>query len=199
MAKLYWRPSSMNAGKTAIAIQDAYNYKELGLECLFLLPSLDTRFGEGKAASRTGLEYPAIIIEQNINLYQLVRSHIITLREEKGSLLKAVIVDEAQFLTTEQVNQLGEVVDKLNIPVLVYGLRTTFQGELFEGSKRLYEICDVFEEPRITLCWCGSKATMNARIVDEKVAMDGETVQIGGSELYIPLCRKHFNEGKWRR
>ena len=177
-----------------MAIQDAYNYEELGLHAILIVPSIDNRFSDDDlAVSRTGLSYPAIKIDDELNIYHLIYNR--ALREK----IDAVIIDEAQFLTVEQVDQLAKIVDMLEIPVIAYGLKTTFKAELFPASKRLLELADKIEEPRKTLCWCGKKAIMNARVVDGKVVKDGDMFVVGGNDTYKPLCRKHYNLGMYKK
>ncbi|MDH3547258.1 MAG: thymidine kinase, partial [Gammaproteobacteria bacterium] len=156
MAKLYFYYSSMNAGKSTALLQSSYNYKERGMRTLILAPEFDDRFGVGKVTSRIGIEAEATAFRPADNLLQIIEDHC---RQEP---LHCVLIDEAQFLTKEQVFQLGEVTDKLNIPVLAYGLRTDFQGEPFEGSKYLLAWSDNLKELK-AICHCGTKATMVVR------------------------------------
>lgn len=180
MAKLYFRYSSMNSGKTSGLIQAAYNYVERGMSVLILTSALDTRYGSNKVASRVGIEMPAVPINPETDIRSLY--------EQVETKPQAVFVDEAQFLTKGQVNQLAEIVDQTNTPVLCYGLRTDFVGELFTGSQELLAIADQLEEVK-SICHCGRKATMNARITNET-----SKVAIGGNESYISMCRNHFRE-----
>jgi thymidine kinase len=188
MAKLYFYYSSMNAGKSTALLQSSYNYRERGMNTLVLAPELDDRYGAGKVSSRIGLESEAITFSQDHDLLELVG-------DETGKQpLHCVLIDEAQFLTKEQVFQLGEVTDKLNIPVLAYGLRTDFQGEPFEGSKYLLAWSDNLKELK-AICDCGTKATMVIRLDEEGNAVtQGSQVEIGGNDRYISMCRKHFKE-----
>ncbi len=189
MAKLFFYYSAMNAGKSTTLLQSSYNYGERGLKTLILTPQIDTRFGEGKVASRIGLEAAAHTFSMLDNLLDVVQ-----LKHQESSL-HCVFVDEAQFLTKKQAYQLGEVVDLLDIPVLAYGLRTDFQGKLFEGSQHLLAWADSINEIK-TICHCGSKATMVLRLGDDgAVLTDGDQVKIGGNERYISVCRKHFKLG----
>lgn len=181
MAQLYFRYSSMNSGKTSGLIQAAYNYQERGMVPLIFTSALDTRYGENKVASRVGLEMPAIPINQSDNVLQKYA-------ENARDTICAIFVDEAQFLTREQVLQLAELVDTRDIPVLCYGLRSDFLGNLFEGSAALLAFADKIEEVK-SICHCGRKATMNARITN-----DTSQVAIGGNESYTSMCRKHFLE-----
>lgn len=188
MAKMYFYYSSMNAGKSTALLQSSYNYKERGMNTLILAPSLDDRYGAGKVTSRIGIDAEATIFQKQDDLYTLIdEAH----RKEK---LHCVMVDEAQFLTRDQVFALGEVTDKLGIPVLAYGLRTDFQGEPFEGSKYLLAWSDNLNELK-AICHCGSKATMVVRLDSEgNVVTEGSQVEIGGNDRYISMCRKHFKQ-----
>ena len=188
MAKLYFYYSSMNAGKSTALLQSSYNYKERGMNTLVLAPLLDDRFGVGKVKSRIGIETNATTFQANTDLFALIRS-----RNDEETI-HCVLIDEAQFLTREQVFALGEVTDKLNIPVLAYGLRTDFQGEPFEGSKYLLAWADNLKELK-AICHCGSKATMVVRLDgDGNAVTEGSQVEIGGNDRYVSMCRKHFRE-----
>lgn len=188
MAKMYFYYSSMNAGKSTALLQSSYNYKERGMNTLILAPSLDDRYGTGKVTSRIGIDAEATIFQKHDDLYALIGdAH----QKEK---LHCVMIDEAQFLTRDQVFALGEVTDKLGVPVLAYGLRTDFQGEPFEGSKYLLAWSDNLNELK-AICHCGSKATMVLRLdSDGKVVTEGSQVEIGGNDRYISMCRKHFKQ-----
>ena len=181
MSKLYFRYGAMGSSKTANALMVWYNYSERGQTALLVKPQLDNRDGERIIASRAGLSEPCVFMEELPSL------------DLTG--VACVIVDEAQFLTKEQVQQLVNIVDQKNIPVICYGLRADFQGNLFEGSHWLLAWADTIEEIK-TVCWCGRKATYNARLVDGRVVKEGEQIQLGGNESYIALCRKHWAEGK---
>ncbi len=184
MAKLYFYYSAMNAGKSTILLQSSYNYRERGMQTLLFTPALDTRVAQGIIHSRIGLSEQAISFTKDDDLYQLV--------VDQKKHYSCILVDEAQFLTKTQVYQLSELADQLNIPVLTYGLRTDFQGELFEGSKYLLAWADELIEIK-TICHCGRKATMILRVNKDGVAVsEGDQVVIGGNELYISTCRKHF-------
>ena len=180
MAKLYFRYGAMGSSKTANAIMVRHNYLERGQRVLMLKPRLDSRDGETMVASRCGLSCECEYME-SLDCFDV-------------KAFDCVIVDEAQFLTKAQVEYLLHVVDDLNVPVIAYGLRTDFRGEFFEGSLWLMAWADTIEEVK-TICWCGKKATFNARIVDGKVAKTGEQIVLGGSESYTSLCRKHWQEG----
>ena len=181
MAKLYFRYGAMGSSKTAIAIMVRHNYLERGQRVLMLKPRLDNRDGETMIASRSGLRCHCHFIEDldrfNVRDYD------------------CLIVDEAQFLTRAQVERLVRVVDIDNVPVIAYGLRCDFRNELFEGSQWLLAWADTIEEVK-TICWCGKKAVCNARVVDGKVAREGEQIVLGGSESYVSLCRRHWAQGK---
>jgi thymidine kinase len=188
MAKLYFYYSSMNAGKSTNLLQSSYNYKERGMSTLVLAPRLDDRFGVGKVTSRIGIESEATTFSNDTDLFALVSV------SNGESPLHCVLVDEAQFLTRDQVFQLSEVTDKLNIPVLAYGLRTDFQGEPFEGSKYLLAWSDNLKEIK-AICHCGTKATMVLRMDENGNAVtEGSQVEIGGNDRYVSMCRKHFKK-----
>ena len=185
MAKLYFYYSAMNAGKSSTLIQSSYNYRERGMNTMVLTPAVVTK-NAIEVRSRIGLTSDAVAFEQADNLFELVR------REHEKQALHCILVDEAQFLARRQVQQLGDVADVLDIPVLAYGLRTDFQGNLFEGSQYLLGWADSLEEIK-TICHCGKKATMVLRTdSDGNIVREGEQVKIGGNELYISVCRKHF-------
>ena len=186
MAKLFFYYSSMNAGKSTTLLQSAHNYRERGLRPLLFTPQLDTRAGKGQIASRIGLTAEAHAFSPAEDLFKLT---------DAQETIDCVLVDEAQFLSRAQVYQLGEIADRLNTPVLAYGLRTDFQGNLFEGSRHLLAWADKLVEIK-TICHCGSKATMVLR-TDEQgtVLREGAQVEIGGNERYVSVCRKHFKEG----
>ena len=188
MAKLYFYYSSMNAGKSTNLLQSSYNYKERGMNTLVLAPQLDDRYGAGKVTSRIGIESEATTFTGDTNLFEIVESG------NANEALHCVLIDEAQFLTRDQVFQLSDVTDKLNIPVLAYGLRTDFQGEPFEGSKYLLAWSDNLKEIK-AICHCGTKATMVLRMdADGNAVTEGSQVEIGGNDRYVSMCRKHFKE-----
>jgi len=188
MAKLYFNYSSMNAGKTTILLQSAHNYRERGLLPMLFTPKLDDRYGEGLIKSRIGLQARATIFTAQDDLFEATRVQL----EERN--IHCVLVDEAQFLNREQVYQLSEVVDRLNIPVLCFGLRTDFQGELFEGSKYLLAWADQLTEIK-TICHTGRKANMVVRVDDEGYALkEGAQVEIGGNERYVSVSRAEFKK-----
>ncbi|MBO6894191.1 MAG: thymidine kinase [Roseibium sp.] len=186
MAKLYFNYSSMNAGKSTVLLQAAYNYKERGMKVLLLIAAFDDRAGKGTIASRIGLSADADVFNAEDNVFEHVRN------AHETEKIDALFVDEAQFLTEEQVWQLARIADELRIPVLCFGLRTDFQGKLFPGSAALLAISDSLKEIK-TICWCGRKATMVARLDGEgRIVEEGDQVVIGGNETYVPLCRKHW-------
>ena len=189
MAKLYFYFSAMNAGKTTTLLQSAHNYRERGMRVAILTPKLDHRAGSGRVASRIGLQAEGIAFGRDDDLQRIVEADIAA----RGPL-HCVLVDEAQFLSKEQVWQLSEVVDALRIPVLCYGLRTDFRGELFEGSQYLLAWADELQEIK-TICHSGSKATMTVR-VDEagRAVQDGPQVEIGGNERYVSVSRREFKK-----
>jgi thymidine kinase len=186
MAKLYFNYSSMNAGKTTVLLQSAHNYRERGMTPMLFTPKLDDRYGEGWIKSRIGLRAKATIFIPEDDLFEATRAQL----EERN--IHCVLVDEAQFLSRDQVYQLSEIVDRLNIPVLCFGLRTDFQGELFEGSKYLLAWADVLSEIK-TICYTGRKANMVVRVDDEGYALkEGAQVEIGGNERYVSVSRGEF-------
>jgi len=189
MAKLYFYYSAMNAGKTTALLQSAYNYRERGMRTVILTPRLDHRAGSGVVASRIGLKARAAQFEGDDDLLQFVRADIAA-----HGKLDCVLVDEAQFLSKDQVWQLSDVVDVLGIPVLAYGLRTDFRGELFEGSRYLLALADNLSELK-TICHTGKKATMVVRVDDQGRAVKaGPQVQIGGNERYVSVSRAEFKK-----
>ncbi|MES2859397.1 MAG: thymidine kinase [Pseudomonadota bacterium] len=189
MAKLYFYFSAMNAGKTTTLLQSAHNYQERGMRVAILTPRLDHRAGSGTVASRIGLSAEGTAFARDTDLLMLLRTDI-----DQHGPLHCVLVDEAQFLSKPQVWQLGEVVDALRVPVLCYGLRTDFRGELFEGSQYLLAWADELQEIK-TICHSGKKATMNVRIDGEGRALqDGPQVEIGGNERYVSVSRAEFKK-----
>jgi thymidine kinase len=189
MAKLYFYYSAMNAGKSTVLLQSSYNYRERGMNTLLFTPVIDTRYQTGTIHSRIGLNESAYAFMDTENLFHHVQGVV-----EKGSSIACVLIDEAQFLTKEQVHQLTDVTDFLKIPVLAYGLRTDFRGELFPGSHYLLALADELIELK-TICHCGRKAIMNMRLDAEgKAVSEGEQVLIGGNESYISTCRLHFKK-----
>ena len=188
MAKLHFHYSTMNAGKSTLLLQAAYNYKEMGMETLLLTADFDDRTENGKITSRIGISEQAELYSQGSDLLSLIE------KKTKEKTLACVLVDEAQWLSPSQVWQLAQVVDDLRIPVICYGLRVDFMGELFPGSAKLLAIADEMREVR-TICHCGSKATMVVRKdSDGKVQTSGDQVQVGGNEMYFSLCRLHWRQ-----
>ena len=189
MAKLYFYYSAMNAGKTTTLLQSAHNYHERGMRTLILTPKLDNRFGEGVVASRIGLSARGRIFERSDDLLDIVRADIVA-----HGPLHCVLTDESQFLSKLQVWQLTEVVDKLDVPVLAYGLRTDFRGELFEGSAALLAWADELVEIK-TICHSGRKATMTVRVDEHgRAVQQGPQVEIGGNERYVSVSRTEFKK-----
>lgn len=188
MAKLYYYYSAMNAGKSTTLLQSAYNYQERGMNTLLLTAALDDRYTQGNITSRIGIAAEAELFNASTELYNLIE------RNHHQAAIGCVLVDEAQFLTKEQVYQLSEVVDHLDIPVLAFGIRTDFLGELFPGSQALLAWSDKLIELK-TICHCGSKATMVIRVDGEGHAIkEGTQIEIGGNDRYISVCRKHFKD-----
>ncbi|HHF3865978.1 thymidine kinase [Haemophilus influenzae] len=188
MAKLYFYYSTMNAGKSTTLLQSSYNYRERDMNTLVYTAAIDDRFGVGKVTSRIGISQDAFLFRSETNLFDEIDEH---LKKEK---VHCVLVDEAQFLNKQQVYQLSNVVDKLKIPVLCYGLRTDFQAELFEGSKYLLAWADQLEELK-TICYCGRKANFVLRLNDQgEVIKEGAQIQIGGNDSYLSVCRLHYKE-----
>ncbi len=188
MAKLYFYYSTMNAGKTTALLQSAHNYRERGMRALLLTPAVDDRAGPGLIRSRVGIEAPATIFAKTADLLDL------TERILAESPVHCVLIDEAQFLTRDQVFQAGEIVDQLAVPVLAFGLRTDFRGELFEGSRYLLAWADELKELK-TICHTGKKATMVVRVdANGHAITDGAQVEIGGNDRYVPVSRAEFKQ-----
>ncbi|HDR1837817.1 TPA: thymidine kinase [Pasteurella multocida] len=188
MAKLYFYYSTMNAGKSTTLLQSSYNYQERDMNTLVYTAAIDDRFGVGKVTSRIGISQEAQLFHKESDLFVEIAQYL------QQQPLHCILVDEAQFLTKTQVYQLSEVVDKLKIPVLCYGLRTDFQAELFEGSKYLLAWADQLEELK-TICYCGRKANFVLRLNEKgDVVRDGVQIQIGGNDSYLSVCRLHYKE-----
>ncbi|MDR9829384.1 thymidine kinase [Vibrio sp. FNV 38] len=188
MAQMYFYYSAMNAGKSTTLLQSSFNYQERGMTPLILTAALDDRYGVGKVSSRIGLQAEAQLFNLESDLY----AEIVALNEQQKR--HCILVDECQFLSKEQVYQLTEVVDKLHIPVLCYGLRTDFLGELFEGSRHLLAWADKLVELK-TICHCGRKANMVIRTDEHgKAIQEGDQVAIGGNDRYVSVCRQHYKE-----
>jgi thymidine kinase len=188
MAKLYFNFSTMNAGKSTVLLQAAHNYRERGMVPYLVTAQLDDRAGPGRITSRIGIGAEADTFDATTDMFALI-----TARRDRGPCA-CVFVDEAQFLSPDQVWQLARAVDDLGVPVMCYGLRVDFRGELFPGSAALLALSDEMREVR-TICHCGKKATMVARKgPDGRFSRDGEQIQIGGNEAYVSLCRRHWRE-----
>ncbi len=188
MAKLYFNYAAMNAGKSTALLQSSFNYRERGMRTLLFTAAIDTRAGAGVVGSRIGLTAEGAAFGPETDLFGAVSA------ECARESVACVFVDEAQFLSLAQVDELARVVDELGLPVLCYGLRTDFTGALFPGAARLFALADEIRELK-TICYCGRKATMNLRIdAAGRAVAAGESVEIGGNERYTSLCRKHFFE-----
>ncbi|MFB9948105.1 thymidine kinase [Rhizobium puerariae] len=188
MAKLYFHYATMNAGKSTMLLQASYNYRERGMRTVIFIAALDDRAGKGRVASRIGLSSEAIPFGPSDDLFSAIEAMH---REEP---VACVFVDEAQFLSKEQVWQLARICDRAGIPVMAYGLRTDFQGKLFSGSLELLAIADELREVR-TICFCGRKATMVVRLDGNgDPVREGAQVDIGGNEKYVSLCRRHWED-----
>ena len=188
MAKLYFNYAAMNAGKSTTLLQASFNYRERGMKTLLFTASIDQRSGAGVVSSRIGLKEEARSFDAQTDLYAEIAGSL----ESAG--VNCVFVDEAQFLSAAQVMQLARAVDYLNVPILCFGLRTDFRGDLFPDSERLLAIADEIRELK-TICHCGRKAIMNLRIDRSGRAIaEGASIEIGGNERYTPLCRRHFYE-----
>ena len=185
MAKLYFRYGAMGSSKTANALMTRFNYEERGQQALMVKPRMDTRDGDHTVASRIGLSHPCIYFDELLQL---------TIMELQQNA--CIIVDEAQFLTRDEVMHLVYIVDDLDIPVICYGLRADFKGDLFPGSEALLVMADKLEEVK-TVCWCGRKAMFNARFdADGNVLKEGAQVELGANDRYIGLCRRHWRAGE---
>ena len=188
MAKLYFNYSTMNAGKSTILLQASHNYRERGMRTFLITAQFDNRAGDGRIASRIGIGEAADTFAPGEDLFAKIAARL-----DEGPCA-CVFIDEAQFLSRAQVWQLARAVDDLNVPVMAYGLRVDFRGELFPGSAALLALADEMREVR-TICHCGKKATMVVRMgSDGKALRDGAQVQIGGNETYVSLCRRHWRE-----
>ena len=188
MAKLYFNYSTMNAGKSTVLLQASHNYRERGMSTYLLTAQFDNRAGNGRIASRIGIGSEADTFNTKDDLFRKIQSRL------GQSEIACVFLDEAQFLTTDQVWQLARAVDDLGVPVMCFGLRVDFQGQLFPGSAALLALSDEMREVR-TICHCGKKATMVVRQdADGKAMREGAQVQIGGNETYVSLCRRHWRE-----
>jgi thymidine kinase len=188
MAKLHFFYSTMNAGKSTSLLQSNYNYKESGLDTMIFLPNETSKLSKGKIVSRIGVSAKAIIANKDFDFFNYIH-------ENKTKKLSCILIDEAQFLTKNQVKQLGYVADKLNFPVMCYGIRTDFRGELFDGSSELLALADNLIELKTICSLCVRKATMVVRRDNlGKVITEGTKVVVGGNDMYTPVCRKHFRK-----
>ena len=188
MAKLHFFYSTMNAGKSTALLQSNHNYKESNLKTLLFVPKSIADKSNGKIISRIGLEANAIIVNNEYDFYTEIS-------KKQSEKISCIFVDEAQFLTKKQVHGLGKIADELNIPVMTYGIRTDFRGELFEGSQELLALADNLKELKTICSECDKKATMVVRLDSSgKILLEGEKILIGGNEIYKTLCRKHFRE-----
>ena len=188
MAKLHFFYSTMNAGKSTSLLQSNHNYLESGLDTMIFLPNETSKLSKGRIVSRIGLKAKAIIANKDFNFIEYVK-------DKQTKQLSCILIDEAQFLTKNQVRQLGQVADKLNYPVMCYGIRTDFRGELFEGSSELLALADNLIELKTICSHCVRKATMVVRRDEEgKVVTEGTKVVVGGNDIYTPVCRNHFRK-----
>lgn len=193
MAQLFFKYGCMNSGKSIELLKIAHNYEEQGKKVMVLTSALDNRSGVGAVSSRIGIGRPAIPISREDNILQIINAALSKTTFVDGQAVwpECILVDEAQFLTAQQITDLATVVDAQNVPVICFGLKTDFQGRLFEGSKALFEMADKLEEIKTVCLWCGHKATMNLRTNNGKPVYDGEQVQIGDQE-YLSVCRYHY-------
>lgn len=190
MASLYFKFAAMNSGKSTQLLQAHYNYFERGMNPMALTAKIDDRFGDGKITARIGLDLHAETFISDTDIFDLVK------KAHETKKVDALLIDEAQFMTPEQVMQCAHIVDDLDIPVMCYGLKTDFMGKLFPGSEALLRFADNLEEIK-TICWCGRKATHTARVTAKgDVVREGAQVAIGGNDMYVSLCRKHFLRGE---
>ena len=188
MAKLHFFYSTMNAGKSTALLQSNHNYKESNLKTLLFVPKSIADKSNGKIVSRIGLQADAIVVNNDYDFYDEIS-------KKQSEKISCIFVDEAQFLTKKQVHSLGKIADELNIPVMTYGIRTDFQGELFEGSQELLALADNLKELKTICSECDKKATMVVRLDSNgKILLEGEKILIGGNEIYKTLCRKHFRK-----
>ena len=194
MSKLFFNYGSMASAKSLRLLATAYNFEEKGVQIMVLKPALDTRDGEGVIRSRAGLERKCIMVDKDVNLYKAIKAYKNVLASQLETL-KWVIIDECQFLTEEQVDQLSDAVDFLDVNVMCFGLRTDFQSHLFPGSKRLFELADDIEEIKST-CECGERKTsINARFDENgEIIIEGSQVEIGGNDKYRAICRKCWKD-----
>lgn len=184
MAQLFFRYGSMNAGKTIEILKVAHNYEEQGKKVVLMTSALDTRDGVGIISSRIGMSRPATPITDDMDIYGMI--------DDMDEKPYCILIDECQFLSKKNVYDLAKIVDDLNVPVMAFGLKNDFRNEMFEGSKQLLLLADKIEEIK-TICWyCSKKANMILHFVDGKPVYEGNPIQIGGNESYLPVCRKHY-------
>lgn len=185
MAQLFFKYGAMNSGKSIEILKVAHNYEEQGKKVILMTSVIDNRDEVGYISSRIGLKRQAEVVDKNTDIYESVKNR------DEGPIA-CVLVDEAQFLSKEQILQLTKIVDELNVPVMAFGLKNDFQNELFEGTKYLLLLADKLEEMK-TICWfCTKKASMNMRMADGKPVYNGDQIAIGGNDMYYPVCRKHY-------
>ncbi len=190
MASLYFKYAAMNSGKSTQLLQVHYNYLERGMSAMAITANLDNRYGVGKITARIGLDLPADTYNAETDLFEMIQAR------NEDTPVHVVLIDEAQFLSENQVLQAARVVDELKIPVMAYGLKTDFMGQWFEGSNALMRFADNLEEIK-TICWCGKKAIQTARIdANGSVVRQGDQISIGGNSKYVSLCRKHYMQGE---
>jgi thymidine kinase len=190
MASLYFKYAAMNSGKSTQLLQAHYNYAERGMHPVAMTASIDDRYGSGKITARIGLDLQAEMFNKNTDIFDSVQAM------HKTRKIDVLLVDESQFMTEAQAFQAARIVDDLGIPVMCYGLKTDFMGKLFPGSEALLRLADNLEEIK-TICWCGKKATQTARVTpDGHVVRDGVQIAVGGNDMYMSLCRKHFMRGE---
>lgn len=195
MSKLYFKYGCMNSTKTLSLLTTAYNFEEKNIEFMVLKPSIDTRDGDGVVKSRVGLERECVVVYPNTNIYESVEKYYNILMANFCSL-RWILIDECQFLTIEQVEQLAKIVDTLDVNVMCYGLRTDFTSKAFPASMRLFELSDDIEEVKSS-CSCGKRTSINARFRENgELVLQGDQIMIGGNDLYRPLCRKCWREMK---
>jgi len=198
MAKLYFRYGAMGSSKSANILMVRYNYEERGQYAVLLKPRTDNRDGKHEIQSRIGLSAPAEYVDEFLKEISESWDDETSEYTYHGKKVDAILVDETQFISPEEVDRLSDIVDFYNIPVLCYGLRTDFLNHLFPGSRRLMEIADVIEEVP-TVCWCGKRAQCNTRYANGKIVREGAQIMLGSNESYVALCRKHYKEGRlWK-
>lgn len=190
MASLYFKYAAMNSGKSTQLLQAHYNYFERGMNPLAMTAQIDDRFGAGKITARIGLDLHADMFTADTDLFDFIE------KMHTNKKIDALLIDEAQFLTEKQVYDCAKIVDDLDIPVMCYGLKTDYMGKLFPGSETLLRLADNLEEIK-TICWCGRKATHTARVTGKgEVVREGNQIAIGGNDMYVSLCRRHFMNGQ---